>query len=541
MRRLSKFMRRILSAMRGLRAKLIYTYILVTTSALLLLELFGLIAFVALATFFGSPVSSYLTDVHYVLGSRVTPFLENPNLNMADLQEWLEWQYNTGYASLPPQFLFDNPAAKLVEGAPMLIVAPSGTVLAAAPAESPWQPGDTYAPTTLTEQSVWEMALAHDGNYYSATYIWGFEENHGYTFAQDEKADFYRIAVPIFVYKTEDPIAVNHEPEIMLDDPSIFPAPVEPEPELVGIVVVAVEPPPSRVWQTIQPIALVLLGTGLLLLLLVAPFGALFGFIMSGHLTRRLANLSTAADAWSRGNFTVLPKDKSGDEIGVLGVRLKNMAEQIQNLLETRQELAAIEERNRLARELHDTVKQQTFATLMHLRAARNLLTTNKESAETHVAEAEKLVKQSQQELTLLIAELRPAALEGEGLAVALADYVQVWSKQVGIEPHFQAQGTRPLPLAVEQALYRVAQEALANVARHSGATHVQVRLQYDAGWVTLLVQDDGHGFSPQKVQKEGFGLQSMQQRMTALGGSLVINSQPQQGTTIKATAPFHS
>ena len=135
-----------------------------------------------------------------------------------------------------------------------------------------------------------------------------------------------------------------------------------------GVLVLSVTPPPPSILTFLPVLLGTVLITGILLLLAVAPFGALFGWFMSRGLTRRLALLSTAADAWSEGNFSVLPQDRSGDEISALGMRLRHMAERIQDLLRTQQELAMLEERNRLARELHDTVKQQNFASLMQIR-----------------------------------------------------------------------------------------------------------------------------------------------------------------------------
>ena len=148
-----------------------------------------------------------------------------------------------------------------------------------------------------------------------------------------------------------------------------------------------------------------------------------------------------------------------------------------------------MEERNRLARELHDTVKQQTFATLMQVRAAKNLLEQRPgRRPAAPGARPRALIKTSQQELGLIIAELRPAALEGQGLArraARLPGHLVAACAHPGRLPG--AATSAALPLEVEQALYRVAQEALSNVARHSRAsagdasgwtmTHGQVRL----------------------------------------------------------------
>jgi two-component system, NarL family, sensor histidine kinase LiaS len=157
--------------------------------------------------------------------------------------------------------------------------------------------------------------------------------------------------------------------------------------------------------------------------------GTIFGFVAARSLTRRLRALADTADAWSQGDFTAFVQDRSADEIGQLGRRLNLMAEQLQNLLQTRQELAAVEERSRLARELHDAVKQQLFAATMQIGAAQAQLESDPTGARRHLAEAAALANTAQRELGSLIQELRPPALAGRGLAEALQDYAQDWSR----------------------------------------------------------------------------------------------------------------
>jgi NarL family two-component system sensor histidine kinase LiaS len=263
--------------------------------------------------------------------------------------------------------------------------------------------------------------------------------------------------------------------------------------------------------------------------------GVLFGFLIARGLTHRLRVLAEAADHWSKGNFAALARDTSGDELGQLARRLNQMAEQLQNLLETRQELATLEERNRLARELHDSVKQQVFATAMQVGAARALLDQNPEASKENLAEAEQLVRQAQQELTSLIRELRPAALEGKGLATALRDCVTDWSRQSHIPAEVRVRGERHLPLPLEQALFRVVQEALTNIARHSGAKSVEVDLVWKWNEVSLTVSDNGRGFNTAAANGKGLGLQSMRERVEALGGHLEVKSKPGSGTQVIA------
>jgi signal transduction histidine kinase len=281
-----------------------------------------------------------------------------------------------------------------------------------------------------------------------------------------------------------------------------------------------------------------LAGSALFFTIAAGIIGTIFGLITSRGLVRRLKAVSQAADAWSQGNFSITIQDQAKDELGQLAIHLNEMSEQLKTLLQTRQELASLEERNRLARELHDSVKQQVFATVMQVGAARELLTENAQSAETHLNEAERLARLAQQELTVLIRELRPAALEGRGLTTALRDYLTNWSQQSNIQFDLRVQGERPLPLAVEQALYRVAQEALSNIARHSAATRVDVRLAWQDGQFSLTISDNGRGFNPETDNSKGVGLHSMRERVEGLGGTLSLESSS-NGTKIEITSPI--
>jgi NarL family two-component system sensor histidine kinase LiaS len=192
-----------------------------------------------------------------------------------------------------------------------------------------------------------------------------------------------------------------------------------------------------------------------------------------------------------------------------------------------------LEERNRLARDLHDSVKQQVFATAMQVGTARALIDRQPETARLHLTEAEHLVRQAQQELTTLIRELRPAALEGKGLATALRDYLVDWSRQTEITGQLRVQGEQPLPLIVEQAFFRVAQEALTNVARHSQATAVEMHLAWQEAQVTLTIADNGRGFNVMATNGKGLGLRSMRERIEAIGGELTVTSSHGSGTQI--------
>jgi len=303
---------------------------------------------------------------------------------------------------------------------------------------------------------------------------------------------------------------------------------------VLGAVVVVMEVP-----NLTGPLFTVI-GVGAVALAIPAAIlGMIFGFLTAWGLTRRLQRLAWAARAWSRGDFSVAVKDSSKDEIGQLSRELNEMAVQLEGLIQTRQELATLEARNRFARDLHDSVKQQVFATSFQVAAARALIEDDPGAAEAHLTQAEELARQAQKELNVLIGEMRPAALEGKGLAAALRDYVKSWSSRTEIQGEVHIRGEREVPLEVEQALFRVAQEALANVARHSGAGKVEVDLSYTPESLSLRVADDGRGFEPAKDPGEGFGLQSMRERLAEIGGRLGVESTQGKGTTITCVCPL--
>jgi NarL family two-component system sensor histidine kinase LiaS len=265
--------------------------------------------------------------------------------------------------------------------------------------------------------------------------------------------------------------------------------------------------------------------------------GTIFGFFTARGLTRRLGRMTTAAAAWSEGDFARVIADRSADEIGQLGRQLNRMAGQLDELIRSRQQLSVVNERNRLARDLHDSVKQQVFAISMNLGAAQELWEHDPAAARGRVAAAFDLARRSQQELTTIIRTLRPVELEGKGVRQALREYVARWPEQSGVAATWASEGDGALPLPVEEALFRVTQEALANVARHSGAGAAHVTLRTRPGLAELAVCDDGHGFDA-AARPAGVGLQSMRERVEAVHGSLAVTSGA-GGTTLVARVPL--
>ena len=212
----------------------------------------------------------------------------------------------------------------------------------------------------------------------------------------------------------------------------------------------------------------------------------------------------------------------------------QQLVDELRETQQKLQELAVLEERNRLARELHDSVKQQVFAISMQLSAARTALSET-DPAYPPVVEAERLAQQAGTELTGLIHELRPPALAQKTLAHAVREHVNDWMRQNQIRADLQIDPDISLGVEGEQALFRVLQEALANVARHSQADRVSVTLKAENGAVKLMVEDDGIGYDAEHITR-GVGLDSMRERLAVVNGDLEVSSQKSKGTLVIAT-----
>lgn len=279
------------------------------------------------------------------------------------------------------------------------------------------------------------------------------------------------------------------------------------------------------------------LGKSVVLLLLAAGIiGTIFGSLTARGMVNRLRRVSDVAAAWSRGDFSTFIQDPLADEISQLAQKLNHMARQLEELLEKRQDLAVSEERNRLARELHDSAKQEALAASFQLGTALTLFDQDPQAARTHLIKAEGLVDSVRKELTDLIHQLRPND-SGISFQDTLNDYLIDWSLQNDIGVELLVEGSGDLSLEVKQTIYRIMQEALANVARHSQAEGVQVSLRFRERQVEFCVEDDGVGFDPQ-LPREGIGLKSMKERAAVLDGEIRIESAPEKGVLICVVLP---
>lgn len=216
-------------------------------------------------------------------------------------------------------------------------------------------------------------------------------------------------------------------------------------------------------------------------------------------------------------------------------------------LVRQARQTAVLEERQRLAREIHDTLAQGFTSIVMHLEAAEQALPAEMTTPQQHLDQARRTARESLVQARRLVWALRPEHLERASLSEALERIVARWAGESGIVADVTTTGTAsPLHPEVEVTLLRVVQEALANTRKHARASQVTVTLSYMSDVIVLDVQDDGVGFDPARIRAPsvteaagGFGLTAMRERVEELGGKLLVESAPGEGTTVVAEIPF--
>ena len=209
-------------------------------------------------------------------------------------------------------------------------------------------------------------------------------------------------------------------------------------------------------------------------------------------------------------------------------------------------ELGALEERTRLARELHDTVAQSLTATALQLESADALLDAGHdtdlraERIHTAVRQALELTRATLEEVRRSVMDLRAAPLEGQSLAQALRDLAKREPLLHGVRLRVSITGANhPLPQRLESAIYRIVQEALTNIARHAQAQRASVRLVITPQQVRCVISDNGRGFDPTQTPANRFGLIGISERAKLLGGTLRIQSSPGAGAVVEFTIPL--
>lgn len=209
-------------------------------------------------------------------------------------------------------------------------------------------------------------------------------------------------------------------------------------------------------------------------------------------------------------------------------------------LAEESAQLARLEERSRIAREIHDTLAQSLTAIALHVEGALNHLTTDPDRARQRLERALETTRESLEEARRSVLNLRAAPLAGKPLEAALRSLTRSFTSETGVSVRVCVYGERELPLRVEAELFRIGQEALSNVQRHARATHVEIILQHTRRAVRLAVEDNGAGFDPKAVEKGRHGLVGMRERARLLEGRLWVRSRP-SGTMVMAAVPLRA
>jgi signal transduction histidine kinase len=262
---------------------------------------------------------------------------------------------------------------------------------------------------------------------------------------------------------------------------------------------------------------------------------------------------------WMQGSQTrselTVPITVKGNIIGVLDIQsdqpntfdnndlelMRSLANQagvaIENarLYEQAKQVAMLEERNRLARELHDSVTQTLYGITLYAQAAVGQLALgNLEQVADNLREIQDTSQEILAEMRLLIHELRPPVLERDGLVGALQARLSAVEGRAGLKTTLKSDLAGRLPVAIEEGLYRIAQEALNNVLKHAHALTITVSLSQSDKLVTMEIADDGVGFELERVKGQGgMGLPAMQERAAALGGWLAVSSKPGEGARV--------
>jgi signal transduction histidine kinase len=226
-------------------------------------------------------------------------------------------------------------------------------------------------------------------------------------------------------------------------------------------------------------------------------------------------------------------------------LRMRDLSEQQSALIAQLREAAIQEERNRLARDLHDTIKQQLFSINVAAATAQSLLHHNPEAIVQHIQHVRDLSQAAMAEMKALLTQLRPQPLATVGLIEAIRDQLEAlrFRAEVTTELHYDVLPDEGrLPLGAQETIFRVVQEALSNVARHARARHTQVALTCEttngSEVLRVCITDDGQGFDP-ATTPSGMGLTNMRTRIEAIGGTLAVRSTPNAGTTVCFRIPL--
>jgi NarL family two-component system sensor histidine kinase LiaS len=298
---------------------------------------------------------------------------------------------------------------------------------------------------------------------------------------------------------------------------------------------------PFTSWQAGIQFSLLVIGS-------VVGVGAAYGYWSSNRITRRLEPIMETMLLLEKGNFARTGFKLGEDEIGRLGEQLERVTvkweEQVTSLqrlsndnaqLAEKAKFSAVnEERQRLARELHDAVSQQLFAISMTATAVGRTLDKDFDKAQRQIHLIEEMASVAQSEMRALLLHLRPVHLEGKRLSEGLIELLQELQAKVPMEISWEMDEEIRLPKGIEDHLFRIVQEALSNALRHSKASMLEVKLLHRPDGIRLSIRDNGVGFNLDAKKHASYGIVSMKERVNEIGGSLHIITAPERGTRIE-------
>ena len=271
------------------------------------------------------------------------------------------------------------------------------------------------------------------------------------------------------------------------------------------------------------------------LLVVIVPVGVLFGLLASRRLVRRVRRLERATLAVADGDYTVTLPVSGRDEVGRLEANFTTMTRQLGSALTAERQRATTDaraaERARIAREIHDAISQHLFGLRMIAAGMRRADPGNEQ-----VRAIERISEEALRDMQALLVELRPASLDGAGLAAALQEICAAYRDRLGVTVDASLDDAA-VPAPVEHALLRITQEACANAVRHGHAHQLTVSLARQDGHVELAVRDTGTGFDP-AVPHAGSGLAHIRDRAAELGGTVHIDSAPGRGVALTVRVP---
>jgi signal transduction histidine kinase len=283
------------------------------------------------------------------------------------------------------------------------------------------------------------------------------------------------------------------------------------------------------------------LSLAALVLLLTIPVGVVFGLLTTRGLRRRLRRLADASRAVASGDFGTRLRPASSDEVGQLERNFNDMTARLGEATERELELASqnarLAERSRISRELHDSISQDLFSLALLSGGLQRALPRDS-PLQAQVRRISETVATAIHEMRALVLDLHPSALADKGLGPALEDLCASYRARLGLEVTAEVDPIE-LEAPAQHAVLRVAQEAIANAARHADATTIRLQLRAVAGGAALEVVDDGRGFDPAaRTAPSGVGLRLMRERVAELGGEVAVDSRPGIGTTVRAVLP---